>query len=121
MKLKEAVNKPSSNKEQLDAYYYLRDARKLIASSLLTGKREWREYITRMKKDVKNRKKKDDGTLYSPIDVQSLEQKRILWVSATTRQLRSIAEYEIEMLNIISNRGMYPTEETIEAEEVFSQ
>ena len=121
MKLKEAAGRNNSNKQQLEAYYHLRDARRLLASSLLTGKREWREYIQRMNKNVKNRKKNEDGKLYSPIDVESLEQKRILWVSATTRQLQRLAEYEVEMLNIISNRGMYPTEETIEAEELFSK
>ena len=63
MKLKEAINKTSSNKEQLEAYYHLRDARKLMASSLLTGKKEWRRYIRSLQADVDNRKKDDDGKL----------------------------------------------------------
>jgi len=118
MKLFEAIKKTaSSNHQQLQAYYALQRARQLVAASLLSGRREFHDAISRMKQDIIKRNKGKDGKVYDLIDVQSLEQKQILWVSATTKQLKTLAEYEAQMLSIVSNRGMVPDEATIEAGE----
>ena len=114
MKLYEALEDKNSAQLQLDSYYMLREARRFMASSLLKGKREYRLYIKRMKQAVKDRDKDQDGKVYDAMDVRDMEQKLILWVAATTKQLRAVAEYEVSMLDIITNRGLYPTEETLE-------
>ena len=59
--------------------------------------------------------------LYDAIDVRDMEQKLILWVSATTKQLRALSGYEVEMLGIISSRGLFPDEEGLEALNYASQ
>ena len=114
MKLHEALEDKTSAQLQLDAYYMLREARRFMASSLLQGKREYRLSINKIKKAVKDRDKDQDGKVYDAMDVRDMEQKLILWVAATTKQLRAVAEYEVSMLDIITNRGLYPTEETLE-------
>jgi len=116
MRLHEAIEKKSSAQLQLDSYYMLRAARKLMASSLLQGKREYRLAINKTKQAVRARDEDKDGKVYDALDVRDMEQTLILWVAATTKQLRAVAEFEVSMLDIISNRGLYPTEETIEAE-----
>ena len=114
MKLHEALEEKNSAQLQLDAYYMLREARRFMASSLLQGKREYRLSINKIKKAVKDRDKDQDGKVYDAMDGRDMEQKLILWVAATTKQLRAVAEYEVSMLDIITNRGLYPTEETLE-------
>jgi len=116
MRLYEALEEKTSAQLQLDSYYLLRAARKLMASSLLQGKREYRAAIKKTKQAVRDRDKDKDGKVYDALDVRDMEQTLILWVAATTKQLRAVSEYEVSMLDIISNRGLYPTEETIEAE-----
>jgi len=116
MRLHEAIEEKTSAQLQLDSYYMLRAARKNIASSLLQGKREYRSAVNKMKQAVRARDKDKDGKAYDAMDVRDMEQTLILWVAATTKQLRAITEFEVSMLDIISNRGLYPTEETIEAE-----
>ena len=116
MRLYEALEEKTSAQLQLDSYYLLRAARKLMASSLLQGKREYRLAINKTKQAVRARDEDKDGKVYDALDVRDMEQTLILWVAATTKQLRAVSEYEVSMLDIISNRGLYPTEETIEAE-----
>jgi len=124
MKLIEALPaKPriGSNDQQLQAYYDLRSARRLVAASLLSGKEEFRAMIRRMKTNIEKRRKKSDGKVYDALDVQDLEQSQVLWVSTTTKQLRALSGYEVEMLGIISSRGLVPDEESLEALDYVSQ
>ena len=124
MKLIEALPaKPriGSNDQQLQAYYDLRSARRLVAASLLSGKEEFRAMIRRMKTNIEKRRKKSDGKVYDALDVQDLEQSQVLWVSTTTKQLRALSGYEVEMLGIISSRGLVPDEESLEALDSVSQ
>ena len=67
------------------------------------------------------RRKKSDGKVYDALDVQDLEQSQVLWVSTTTKQLRALSGYEVEMLGIISSRGLVPDEESLEALDYVSQ
>ena len=118
MKLIEALPaKPriGSNDQQLQAYYDLRSPRRLVAASLLSGKEEFKAMIRRMKTNIEKRRKKSDGKVYDALDVQDLEQSQVLWVSTTTKQLRALSGYEVEMLGIISSRGLVPDEESLEA------
>ena len=55
------------------------------------------------------------------MDVQDLEQSQVLWVSTTTKQLRALSGYEVEMLGIISSRGLVPDEESLEALDYVAQ
>ena len=124
MKLIEALPaKPriGSNDQQLQAYYDLRSARRLVAASLLSGKEEFKAMIRRMKTNIEKRRKKSDGKVYDALDVQDLEQSQVLWVSTTTKQLRALSGYEVEMLGIISSRGLVPDEESLEALDYVSQ
>ena len=124
MKLIEALPaKPriGSNDQQLQAYYDLRSARRLVAASLLSGKEEFRAMIRRMKTNIEKRRKKSDGKVYDALDVQDLEQSQVLWVSTTTKQLRALSGYEVEMLGIISSRGLVTDEGSLEALDHVSQ
>ena len=119
MKLNEALptnhTPQGSSAQQLRAYEDLRSARSLVAVSLISGKQEFRAAIKSMKDKVDSRKKNDDGEVYDAIDVQSIEQQQVLWIGATTRQLKALAEFEVEMLSIITNRGLVPDEDGLEA------
>ena len=77
--------------------------------------------IRRMKTNIEKRRKKSDGKVYDALDVQDLEQSQVLWVSTTTKQLRALSGYEVEMLGIISSRGLVPDEESLEALDYVSQ
>ena len=119
MKLNEAlpIKQPrtGSNEQQLQAYIALRSASRLVAASLISGKKEFRAGIKRMKDRVDGRNKKDDGKIYDAIDVQDLEQKQVLWVMSTTKQLRALNDLEVSMLGIVSSRGLVPDEDGLEA------
>jgi len=124
LKLREAIkphqNPQGSSSQQLQAYYALRSARRLVAASLIDGKQEFRHRIRRMKVAIENRKKKPDGGVYDALDIRDMEQSQVLWVGATTRQLKALAEFEVEMLGVITNRGLVPDEESIEAAEFMA-
>jgi hypothetical protein len=124
MKLNEALptkhTPQGSGPQQLQAYYSLRTARRLVAASLISGKQEFRSAISQMKGKVDSRKKNNDGKIYDEMDVQSIEQQQTLWVGATTRQLKALAEFEVEMLSVITNRGLVPTEDALEALEFMA-
>jgi len=45
----------------------------------------------------------------------------VLGVSTTTKQLRALSGYEVEMLGIISSRGLVTDEESLEALDYVSQ
>ena len=119
MKLNEALpakrTPAGSNEQQLQAYYALRSASRLAAASLISGRKEFRAGINRMKGKVDGRDKKDDGKIYDPLDVQDLEQKQVVWVMATTKQLKAMTGLEVSMLGIVSSRGLVPDEEGLEA------
>ena len=118
MKLNEALPKRTpqgSSQQQLQAYYALRSASKLVAASLISGKKEFRAGIKRMQGKVDGRDKKNDGKIYDPLDVQDIEQKQVLWVMTTTKQLKALADLEVTMLGIVSSRGLMPDEEGLEA------
>ena len=126
MKLNEALPdkrepRTGSNGQQLQAYHALRDARRLVAASLLSGKQEYRNMINRTKKSVTGRDKKPDGKVYDALDVKDLEQKQVLWVMTTTKQLKALADFEVSMLGIVSSRGLVPDEEGLEALEYVAQ
>ena len=74
-----------------------------------------------MKTNIEKWRKKSDGKVYDALDVQDLEQSQVLWVSTTTKQLRALSGYEVEMLGIISSRGLVPDEESLEALDYVSQ
>ena len=125
MKLNEAfpTKKPrsGSNDQQLQAYYALRSASRLVAASLISGRQEFGAGIKRMKDNVDSRKKNDDGEVYDAIDVQDIEQKQVLWVMTTTKQLKALTDLEVSMLGIVSSRGLVPDEEGLEALEYVAQ
>lgn len=124
MKLKQALpDKPrnSSNEAQLQAYYSLRSASRSVAASLMKGKQEFRNRIERVRMSVEKRKKKDDGKIYDALDVQDLEQKQVLWVMTTTKQLRAMTDLEVSMLGIVTSRGLLPDEDGLEALEYVAQ
>ena len=77
--------------------------------------------INRTKKSVTGRDKKPDGKVYDALDVQDLEQKQVLWVMTTTKQLKALADFEVSMLGIVSSRGLVPDEEGLEALEYVAQ
>ena len=119
MKLNEALSTKrtpqGSSQQQLQAYYALRSASRLVAASLISGKQEFRAGISRMRDKADSRKKKNDGKIYDEMDVQDIEQKQVLWVMTTTKQLKALADLEVTMLGIVSSRGLLPDEEGLEA------
>ena len=119
MKLNEALpakrTPAGSNARQLAAYYALRSASRELAASLISGRKEFRAGINRMKGKVDGRDKKDDGKIYDALDVQDLEQKQVLWVMSSTKQLRALNDLEVSMLGIVSSRGLVPDEDGLEA------
>lgn len=119
MKLNEAIptkrTPQGSSQQQLQAYYALRSASRLVAASLISGKQEFRAGISRMRDKADRRKKKNDGKIYDEMDVQDIEQKQVLWVMTTTKQLKALADLEVTMLGIVSSRGLLPDEEGLEA------
>ena len=125
MRLSEAIKTRQpphgSAQQQLQAYYALRDARRLVAASLLSGQQEFRAMIKRIRMDVEKRKKKPDGKVYDALDAQEVEQSQVLWISSTTKQLKALADYEVSMLGIVSSRGLVPDEEALEALEYVAQ
>lgn len=125
MKLNEAlpIKQPrtGSNAQQLQAYIALRSASRLVAASLISGKKEFRAGIKRMKDNADSRNKKDDGKIYDALDVQDLEQKQVLWVMSTTKQLRALNDLEVSMLGIVSSRGLVPDEVGLEALEYVAE
>ena len=89
--------------------------------STKAGQLHSRSTISRRKRDVAGRKKKDNGKVYDALDVQDLEQKQVLWVVSTTKQLKALSDLEVPMLGIISSRGLVPDEEGLEALEYLTQ
>ena len=110
-----------SNAAQLQAYYSLRSASRSVAASLLKGKQEFRNRIKRIRMAVEKREKKNDGKVYDALDVQDLEQKQVLWIMSTTKQLRAMTDLEVSMLGIVTSRGLLPDEDGIEALEYVAQ
>ena len=125
MKLNEALptkrTPQGSNEQQLQAYIALRSASRLVAASLISGKKEFRAGIKRMQDNADSRNKKDDGKIYDALDVQDLEQKQVVWVMATTKQLKAMTGLEVSMLGIVSSRGLVPDEEGLEALEYVAE
>jgi hypothetical protein len=124
LKLNEALPKRTpqgSSQQQLQAYYALRSASRLVAASLISGKQEFRAGISRMRDKADSRNIKDDGKIYDALDVQDLEQKQVLWVMSTTKQLRALNDLEVSMLGIVSSRGLVPDEEGLEALEYVAE
>ena len=125
MKLNEALpakrTPAGSNEQQLQAYIALRSASRLVAASLISGKKEFRAGIKRMQDNADSRNKKDDGKIYDALDVQDLEQKQVVWVMATTKQLKAMTGLEVSMLGIVSSRGLVPDEEGLEALEYVAE
>jgi hypothetical protein len=125
LKLNEALpakrTPAGSNEQQLQAYIALRSASRLVAASLISGKKEFRAGIKRMQDNADSRNKKDDGKIYDALDVQDLEQKQVLWVMSTTKQLRALNDLEVSMLGIVSSRGLVPDEEGLEALEYVAE
>jgi len=125
LKLNEALpakrTPAGSNEQQLQAYYALRSASRLAAASLISGRQEFGAGIKRMQDKVDGRDKKDDGKIYDPLDVQDLEQKQVVWVMATTKQLKAITGLEVSMLGIVSSRGLVPDEEGLESLEYVAE
>ena len=70
---------------------------------------------------VEKREKKNDGKVYDALDVQDLEQKQVLWIMSTTKQLRAMTDLEVSMLGIVTSRGLLPDEDGIEALEYVAQ
>jgi hypothetical protein len=110
-----------SSSQQLQAYYALRSASRLVAASLISGKQEFRAGIKRMRDNADSRKKDNDGKIYDALDVQDIEQKQVLWVMTTTKQLKAMADLEVSMLGIVSSRGLVPDQDGLEALEYVAQ
>ena len=104
-----------SSKKQMEAYYSLKRARELVAGSLVTGDAEYRMLVSRTRKQMDKRTKKADGSFVNSADVQSIRQAHFLWTRATAAQLKAVSDVETQMLEVISGRGIIPSEEALEA------
>ena len=88
------------------AYQHIVKARKMMQRTVIMGKAENNRKITALQEKIKNREKKPDGSLYSPLEAWDLQQSSYRWNSKYIGFMKDLQDIEATYLDFLSSRGI---------------
>lgn len=102
------------------AYNNLVKARKMIERSLVLGKMELNRSVNDLNHRYKERIKKKDGTLVSPLDAHEKKTAHFIWNKRQVDFLKQTQDLESTWMSLLSSRGLsLLDDQDIEEKSVF--